>query len=85
MQVPVLADMEWRGEAKKVMMWANRNGYFYVLDRTNGQFLEGKPYVKVNWSSGLDENGRPIPSPQPEGMPTYPGNRGRTNYHSVLL
>ena len=57
------------------MMWANRNGYFYVLDRTNGQFLEGKPYVKVNWSSGLDENGRPIPSPQPEGMPTYPGNQ----------
>ena len=80
-QVPVLADMEWRGEAKKVMMWANRNGYFYVLDRTNGQFLEGKPYVKVNWSSGLDENGRPIPSPQPEGMPTYPGNQGGTNWY----
>ncbi len=80
-QVPVLADMVWRNEPKKVMMWANRNGYFYVLDRVNGQFLEGKPYVKVNWSSGLDENGRPIPTPQPEGMPTYPGNQGGTNWY----
>lgn len=80
-QVPVLADINFRGTPKKVMMWANRNGYFYVLDRTNGQFLEGKPYVKVNWSSGLDENGRPIPTPQPEGMPTYPGNQGGTNWY----
>ena len=80
-QVPVLADMVWRGEVKQLMMWANRNGYFYVLDRTNGEFLEGKPYVRVNWSSGLDENGRPIPTPQPEGMPTYPGNQGGTNWY----
>ncbi|GIT20671.1 MAG: hypothetical protein CM1200mP40_03530 [Gammaproteobacteria bacterium] len=42
--------MVWRGEVKQLMMWANRNGYFYVLDRTNGEFLEGKPYVRVNWS-----------------------------------
>ncbi|MDA1371713.1 MAG: PQQ-dependent dehydrogenase, methanol/ethanol family [Proteobacteria bacterium] len=80
-QVPVLADMVWRGTPKKVMMWANRNGYFYVLDRVNGEFLEGKPYVTVNWSSGLDENGRPIQTPQPEGMPTYPGNQGGTNWY----
>lgn len=80
-QVPVLADINFRGTPKKVMMWANRNGYFYVLDRTNGEFLEGKPYVTVNWSSGLDENGRPIPTPQPEGMPTYPGNQGGTNWY----
>jgi len=80
-QVPVLADMVWRGEPKKVMMWANRNGYFYVLDRVTGLFLEGKPFVTVNWSSGLDENGRPIPTPQPEGMPTYPGNQGGTNWY----
>ena len=80
-QVPVLADMAWRGEPKKVMMWANRNGYFYVLDRVTGLFLEGKPFVTVNWSSGLDENGRPIPTPQPEGMPTYPGNQGGTNWY----
>lgn len=80
-QVPVLADINFRGTPKKVMMWANRNGYFYVLDRTNGEFLEGKPYVTVNWSSGLDENGRPNPTPQPEGMPTYPGNQGGTNWY----
>lgn len=80
-QVPVLADIVWRGTPTKVMMWANRNGYFYVLDRVTGRFLEGKPYVRVNWSSGLDANGRPIPTPQPEGMPTYPGNQGGTNWY----
>jgi len=80
-QVPVLADIVWRGTPSKIMMWANRNGYFYVLDRVTGKFLEGKPYVKVNWSSGLDDNGRPIPTPQPEGIPTFPGNQGGTNWY----
>ena len=80
-QVPVLADMEWLGEDRKLMFWANRNGYFYVLDREDGEFLSGKPFVKVNWSSGLDENGRPVPTPQPEGMPTWPGNQGGTNWY----
>ena len=80
-QVPVLADMEWQGEDRKLMFWANRNGYFYVLDRTDGEFLHGSPFVRVNWSSGLDETGRPIPTPQPEGMPTYPGNQGGTNWY----
>ncbi|MXZ31837.1 MAG: PQQ-dependent dehydrogenase, methanol/ethanol family [Gammaproteobacteria bacterium] len=80
-QVPVLADMEWRGEQRKLMLWANRNGYFYVLDRTDGEYLLGSPFVRVNWSSGLDENGRPIPTPQPEDMPTYPGNQGGTNWY----
>lgn len=80
-QVPVLADMNWRGTPRKVMMWANRNGFFYVLDRVTGEFLEGKNYVRVNWASGLDENGRPIQTPQPEGMPTYPGNQGGTNWY----
>ena len=80
-QVPVLADMEWQGEQRKLMLWANRNGYFYVLDRTDGEYLLGSPFVRVNWSSGLDENGRPIPTPQPEGMPTRPGNQGGTNWY----
>ena len=80
-QVPVLADMEWRGEQRKLMLWANRNGYFYVLDRTDGEYLLGSPFVRVNWSSGLDEDGRPIPTPQPEDMPTYPGNQGGTNWY----
>lgn len=80
-QVPVLVDMDWHGVPSKLMLWANRNGYFYVLDRVTGKFLLGKPFVKVNWSSGLDANGRPIPTPQPAGMPTWPGNQGGTNWY----
>ncbi|MCZ6672584.1 MAG: PQQ-dependent dehydrogenase, methanol/ethanol family [Verrucomicrobia bacterium] len=80
-QVPVLVDRDWQGKPAKLMLWANRNGYFYVLDRVTGEFLLGKPFVKVNWSSGLDENGRPIPTPQPEGKPTWPGNQGGTNWY----
>jgi alcohol dehydrogenase (cytochrome c) len=80
-QVPLLVDTDWNGEVRKLMLWANRNGYFYVLDRITGEFLSGTPFVKVNWSSGLDDNGRPIPTPQPEGMPTWPGNQGGTNWY----
>ena len=80
-QVPVLADIAWKGAPTKVMMWANRNGYFYVLDRATGKFLLGNNFVKVNWASGLDESGRPIQTPQPSGMPTWPGNQGGTNWY----
>jgi alcohol dehydrogenase (cytochrome c) len=80
-QVPVLADLDWKGKPTKAMLWANRNGYFYVLDRVTGAFLSGVPFVKVNWSSGLDAKGRPIPTPQPPGSPTWPGNQGGTNWY----
>ena len=80
-QVPVLVDTNWQGKPAKLMMWANRNGYFYVLDRATGKFLLGQPFVKVNWASGLDANGRPIQTPQPPGLPTYPGNQGGTNWY----
>jgi alcohol dehydrogenase (cytochrome c) len=80
-QVPVLADMTWEEAPRKLMLWANRNGFFYVLDRTTGAFLLGKPFVKVNWASGLDANGRPIQTPQPPGSPTWPGNQGGTNWY----
>ncbi|OLC39564.1 MAG: hypothetical protein AUH28_00170 [Acidobacteria bacterium 13_1_40CM_56_16] len=63
-------------------MWANRNGFFYVLDRATGQFLAGYPFVKVNWASGLDAKGRPIQTPQPENAPTFPGVQGGTNWYS---
>ena len=82
MQIPVLADMDWSGTSGKLMLWANRNGFFYVLDRTNGKFLLGKPFVKVNWASGLTPAGRPIQTPQPLGAPTYPGIQGGTNWYS---
>ena len=80
-QVPVLVDMNWNGTPVKLLLWGNRNGYFYALDRETGRFLLGKPFVKVNWSSGLDERGRPIPTPQPPGSPTFPGNQGGTNWY----
>ncbi len=72
-QVPVLVDINWQGKPRKVMLWANRNGFFYVLDRTNGKFLLGKPFIKVTWDRGLDENGRPMKAPglcrnRPGGM-----------------
>jgi alcohol dehydrogenase (cytochrome c) len=81
-QVPVLADIDFNGVPTKAMLWANRNGNFYVLDRATGKFLLGKPFVKVNWMSGFDPKGRPIQTPQPAGMPTYPGNQGGTNWFS---
>jgi alcohol dehydrogenase (cytochrome c) len=81
-QIPVLADMEWVGTSGKLMLWANRNGFFYVLDRSNGKFVRGAPFVKVNWASGLNENGRPIQTPQPLGAVTYPGVQGATNWYS---
>jgi alcohol dehydrogenase (cytochrome c) len=81
-QVPVLADIDWKGTPTKAMLWANRTGFFYVLDRTTGKFLQATPFVKVNWASGHDANGRPIQTPQGPGMPTYPGNQGGTNWFS---
>ncbi|MGD1098273.1 MAG: PQQ-dependent dehydrogenase, methanol/ethanol family [Bryobacteraceae bacterium] len=85
-QVPVLADMDWQGRPRKLMLWGNRNGFFYVLDRTNGEFLLGKPFAKVTWAGGLDEKGRPMRQvnmePSREGTLIYPGNLGATNWYS---
>jgi alcohol dehydrogenase (cytochrome c) len=81
-QVPVLADITLNGSPRKLMLWGNRNGFFYVLDRVTGQFISGHPFVKVNWTSGLDNKGRPIPTPPAEGTPTFPGVQGGTNWYS---
>ncbi len=81
-QIPVLADIERGGQMFKVMLWANRNGFYYVLNRETGRFLSGRPFVKVNWAAGLDDSGRPIETPQPPGTPTYPGIAGGTNWYS---
>ena len=68
------------------MLWANRNGFFYVLDRATGEFLQGKPFAKVTWAKGLDEKGRPMRAanmvPTAEGTLIYPGNQGGTNWYS---
>lgn len=80
-QVPVLID-NWGNTGIDALTWANRNGNYYALDRATGRFLLGKPFVKVNWMSGFDEQGRPRQTPQPPDMPTYPGNQGGTNWYS---
>jgi alcohol dehydrogenase (cytochrome c) len=84
-QVPVLADIEWKGRPRKVMLWANRNGFVYVLDRVTGEFLLGKAFVKQNWNLGFD-NGRPVRDPKakptPEGTRIEPGTQGGTNWYS---
>lgn len=85
-QVPILADIELDGQMRKVMMWANRNGFYYTLDRETGEFLVGKPFAKQTWAEGLDENGRPIrlpnTSPTAEGVVVAPTIGGATNWWS---
>ena len=85
-QIPVLVDRDWEGKQRKLMLWANRNGFFYVLDRETGEFLHGKNFVKVTWAEGLDENGRPIKipgaSPTREGVRVWPAVQGGTNWYS---
>ena len=83
-QVPILADVQWQGRLRKAMLWANRNGVMYLLDRVSGEFLNGKPYVAVNWMDGFDEKGRPrrVPGklPSPEGTLIQPAVFGGTNW-----
>jgi alcohol dehydrogenase (cytochrome c) len=66
------------------MLFANRNGFFYVLDRVTGQFLLGKPFVKVTWTTGFDEKGVPqnIVGPTADGKNIFPNNQGGTNWYS---
>jgi PQQ-dependent dehydrogenase (methanol/ethanol family) len=86
----VLVNARFQGRDRKLLLHANRNGYFYVLDRTDGKLLLGKPLVKkLTWSSGLDANGRPILTPNNEttgaGVKTCPAVRGATNWYSTAF
>ena len=78
------ADIEYGGRMRKVMLWANRNGFWYVLDRTSGEFLSGKPFAKVTWTTGLDAKGRPqnVVKPTAEGTRVFPHLAGATNWYS---
>ena len=71
---------------RKLILQANRNGYFYVIDRTNGKLLRADSYAKVSWSTEKDSNGVPIPSkdssPTPDGNRVCPGAAGATNWMS---
>ncbi len=58
--VPVLADIDWQGSPRKVVMVANRNGFYYVLDRVSGELLLGKPFTGTSWAREIGSDGRPI-------------------------
>ena len=83
----VLVDRQWRGQPRKLLLHADRNAHFYVLDRVTGQFLSGTPFVYQNWNTGFDEKGRPKPVPNWNSNPdgtffVYPTLVGGTNWQS---
>ena len=82
LEMPVLLDAPFNGQPRKLLLQANRNGIYYILDRTNGKFLRGVPFVsKVDWMSGFSPEGRPILTPGHEptvqGIEDVPVDRGR--------
>jgi len=86
-QNPILIDAPFRDRQRKLMAWPNRNGFFYLLDRTNGEFLLAKPFVRQTWASGFDDKGRPLlvsgNDPTPEGTDkVFPGIDGGANWMS---
>jgi len=85
-ETPVLVDTVYQGQPRKLLVEANRNGFLYVLDRSNGKFLSAVPFVeKLNWAKGIDANGRPIRTgvqPTPEGTRSCPGFAGATNWYA---
>lgn len=85
-ETPVLIDAPYDGHPRKLLVEANRNGFLYVLDRTNGKFLSAVPFVKkLNWAKGIDAHGRPILTgvkPSSNGTRVCPGFAGATNWYS---
>jgi alcohol dehydrogenase (cytochrome c) len=83
-ETPMLIDAAYQGQARKLLVEANRNGFLYVLDRENGKFLSAVPFVeKLTWARGIDSQGRPIRSglqPSPAGTKVCPGYGGATNW-----
>lgn len=85
-ETPILVDAPYKGQRRKLLVQANRNGFLYVLDRTNGAFLNATQFAdKVTWASGIDPNGRPILTgkiPSAEGTEICPSFVGATNWYS---
>ena len=84
----ILADLEIEGEERKVLMQAPKNGFFYVLDRKTGEFIDAKPFTYQNWAKGLDEKGRPIEQEYARYDPSQavqisPGAYGGHNWHPM--
>jgi alcohol dehydrogenase (cytochrome c) len=88
-QTPILADIQIKGVLRQVICVANRNGFYYVLDRVTGEYLVGVPFVEQNWAKGLDSAGRPILSSNaevsPSGRLTRPGSLGGTNWQNAAF
>ena len=82
--VPVLVDRTLDGEERKLLLFANRSGFFYVLDRTDGEYLGSVPFARQTWALGIDPTGRPIPNPEavpgPKGTIVWPGASGAANW-----
>jgi len=85
-ETPILLEGTYKGESRKLLVEANRNGFLFVLDRTNGKFLSATPFVeKLNWAKGIDAQGRPIRTgvqPTAEGTVVCPGFSGATNWYA---
>jgi alcohol dehydrogenase (cytochrome c) len=83
-EVPVLADITVAGQPRKVVMFANRNGFYYTLDRTTGMVIVAKPFVTTTWAKEIGANGRPIElpghTPNEKGEVTCPDITGGTNF-----
>lgn len=83
-ETPVLIDAEFRGRPRKLMIHADRNAFFYVLDRETGEFLLGKEFAYQTWAKGIDAKGRPIvlpnTEPTPKGTYVCPDATGATNW-----
>jgi alcohol dehydrogenase (cytochrome c) len=87
-QTPILTEVTIGGVTRKVLCWANRNGFYYVLDRATGEFLTGVAFVEQNWAKGLDPKGRPIlvnPDSSSAGRLTKPGHTGGTNWQNPAI
>ena len=83
-EVPILADLTINGQPRKTVMFANRNGFYYTLDRTNGRVIVAKPFVVTTWAKSIDAQGRPMLEPghvpDEKGEVTCPDLTGGTNF-----
>jgi acido-empty-quinoprotein group A len=83
-ETPVLFDAEFKGKRRKLLAQASRNGFFFVLDRTNGEHLVTSEFIEQTWAKGVDSRGRPIAKPEatptPDGALVEPGSDGSTNW-----
>jgi PQQ-dependent dehydrogenase (methanol/ethanol family) len=89
-ETPMLVDAPYGGRQRKLLLQGNRNGFFYVLDRTNGQFLGASPFVHaLTWASGIGKDGRPLlvpgSEPAPAGVRACPSMDGATNWMSTAF